>query len=36
VLKSLVAFVAAIVTLCSYSAASFAQSADQSQEAKMR
>src|SRR5579864_2104909 len=36
VLRSLVAFIAAIVTVCSYSAASFAQSADQSQDAKMR
>jgi len=36
VLKSLVAFVAAAVMVCSYSAATFAQSADQSQEAKMR
>lgn len=36
VLRSLVAFIAAIVTVCSYSAASFAQSADQSQDAKIR
>ncbi|HXJ82532.1 MAG TPA: porin [Candidatus Methylomirabilis sp.] len=36
VLRSLVALIAAIVTVCSYSAASFAQSADQSQEAKIR
>ena len=35
VLKSLIASVAALVTICGYSAASLAQSADQSQEAKM-
>ena len=35
-LRSLVALLAAIVTVCGYSAASFAQSADQSQEAKIR
>ena len=36
VLKSLVALLAAVVVVCSYSAATLAQSADQSQEAKMR
>src|SRR5579862_378011 len=36
VLSSLVALIAAVVTLCGYSAAAVAQSADQSQEAKMR
>jgi predicted porin len=36
VLKSLIALIAAVVTVCGYSAASFAQSADQSQDAKIR
>src|ERR1700741_173474 len=36
VLRSLIALLAALVMVCGYSAASFAQSADQSQEAKMR
>lgn len=36
VVRSLIALLAAAVTVCSYSAATFAQSADQSQDAKMR
>ena len=36
VLKPLIALIAALVMVCGYSAVGFAQSADQSQEAKMR
>src|SRR6201993_4482533 len=36
VLRSLIALVAALVMACGYSAAAFAQSADQSQDAKIR
>jgi predicted porin len=36
VLRSLIALLAVVVTVCGYSAASFAQTADQSQDAKIR